>query len=87
MQKKHKFTVLKALFKTTYYTTEQKMQLLEATLGDDKTDLAANCRLTCMVALPDPEVKERTWQELIDVNSKDSLYEKRAKIAGFYAQS
>ena len=79
--------ILKALFKTSYYTTERKIQLLDATLGDDKIELAENCRLTCLASLPDPEVKERTWQELVDPKCKESPFVKAAKIEGFYAQS
>ena len=38
-----------------------------------------------MTSLPDPAVKERVWQELIDPNNTDSLYIKNAKMAGFYS--
>ncbi len=61
------------------------MDLLEVTLGDDKSDLSENCRASCLAGLPDPEVKARVWQEITDPNSKDSLYVRNAKMAGFYS--
>jgi len=61
------------------------MQLLEATLGDDKSDLAENCRAFCLAGLPDPEVKARVWAEVTDPDSTDSVYLRNAKMGGFYS--
>jgi len=61
------------------------MDLLELTLGDDKSDLAENCRAGCLASLPDPEVKARVWQEVTDPNNTDSLYVRNAKMGGFYS--
>ena len=61
------------------------MDLLELTLGDDKSDLAENCRATCLAGLPDPEVKARVWAEVTDPNNADSVYVRSAKMAGFYS--
>ena len=85
LQKTHKMAILRNLFKSTDFSLDQKMELLQGTLGEDQSDLAENCRATCMTSLPDPAVKERVWQELIDPNNTDSLYIKNAKMAGFYS--
>ena len=81
----HKHTILRTIFKSKSFTTEQKMDLLETTLGDDKSDLAENCRAGCLAGLPDPEVKARVWQEVTDPNNTDSLYVRNAKMSGFYS--
>ena len=63
------------------------MDLLEANLGEDKTDLAEQCRAACLAGLPDPEVKARVWQEVTDPSSTDSVYIRNAKMAGFYSSN
>lgn len=57
----HKHSILRVVFKSLDFTVEQKMDLLETTLGEDKSDLAENCRAACLAGLPDPEVKARVW--------------------------
>lgn len=61
------------------------MDLLEVTLGEDKSDLVENCRASCLAGLPDAEVKAKVWSEITDPNCKDSLYVRNAKMAGFYS--
>ena len=73
------------LFKSKHFGLDQKMALLESTLGDDKSDLAENCRISCMSGLPDPEVKARVWAEITDSHSTDSAYVRTAKMQSFYA--
>lgn len=85
LKQSHKFTILRVLFKSRDFTQEQKMDLLETTLGEDKTDLAEQCRAACLAGLPDPEVKARVWQEVTDPNSTDSVYIRNAKMGGFYS--
>lgn len=38
-----------------------------------------------MAGLPDAANKAKTWAEITDLNSKDSVYLRSAKIAGFYS--
>ena len=38
-----------------------------------------------MASLPDPDVKAKIWAEITDPNNTESLYMKRAKLAGFYS--
>lgn len=54
-------------------------------LGDDKSDIAKGCRLTCEAANPDPETKALIWSQLVDPKSSFSLYERRSKMEGFYS--
>lgn len=81
----HKQTILKVVFKSTAFSQEQKMDLLDLTLGEDKSDLSENCRVSCMASLPDPEVKAKIWQEITDMESKHSLYTLQAKMGAFYS--
>ena len=37
------------------------MDLLELTLGEDKSDQVELCRASCLAGLPDPAVKARVW--------------------------
>jgi len=64
---------------------EKKTELLERILEGDKSDLAHNLRLTCEASLPDPAVKAKVWAILTDPNCPESLYQKSARIHGFYA--
>ena len=42
-------------------------------------------RYSCNSCLPDPEVKAQVWKEITDPNSVESIYDRRAKMAGFYS--
>ncbi len=55
------------------------------TMGDDNSDLAVNARAKCMAGLPDAAMKAKTWAEITDTQSKESLYLRSAKISGFYS--
>jgi len=83
IQKKHKWAILKALFRSKHFATDIKMELLEMTLGEEKSDLALQTRATCMASLPDPDVKATIWAEITDPDSTESLYMRSAKINGF----
>lgn len=87
LQKKHNNSILVVLFKSKDFETEFKQTTLEATLKDDNSDLAQNCRTTCQSSLPDAAVKAQVWAELCDPNSKESLYTRRAKMSGFWVKS
>lgn len=83
LKQSHKNTILIKAFKFPGMDKEAKMKLLEEILGDEKSDLAINTRLTCLAGLPDANVKEDTWKAITDVNSQESLKERSAKMAGF----
>ena len=77
--KNHKHTILKQLFASKHFQTTDKMELLEMTLGDEKSDLADRTRATCMASLPDPNVKAQIWKDLTDPANTESKYMKSAK--------
>ena len=85
--KSHKHTILKMLFRSKDFSTTDKMELLEMTLGDEKSDLGDRTRATCMASLPDPAVKATIWDELTDPANTESKKMKEAKMAGFYSMN
>jgi hypothetical protein len=82
----HKRSILRKVFEDPEISTETKMALMEEVIGDDKSDLAENARITCMACLPDVEGKATTWASITDPNSGDSLKESNAKMSGFYSR-
>jgi len=42
------------------------MATLDKILGGDNSDLAVNCRASCMAGLPDAENKAKIWAEITD---------------------
>lgn len=84
LTKSHKHSILRIVYRSKEIILSEKENLLGKIIGDDKSDLALNTQLTCEASLPDPLIKEKIWQELINPQSKLSLYQKRAKMGGFY---
>jgi len=81
----HKYSILKALFKASCAMTfEQKVELLEKTIGDDKSDIAQNTRDTCLACKACPDSKAKIWADITDMNSTESVYTRQAKMQGFY---
>ena len=85
LSKSHKHQIVTRLHKSLVLSQEAKNALLEQVIGDDKSDLARNTRLTCQAATPTEDAKAEVWRELVDPQSKLSLYERRAQMAGFYS--
>jgi len=81
----HKYSVLRMLFKDPNFSKEMKLQVLERTLGEDKSDPAEKTRIKCLSGLPDAMAKEEAWLAITDVNSKESIAEREAKMSGFYS--
>lgn len=54
-------------------------------IGDDKSDLATNLRLTCRALHPSAENKAAVWKEFTDPASELSLYQRGALMSGFYS--
>ena len=67
------------LFRSKDFSTTDKMELLEMTLGDEKSDIADQTRATCMASLPDPAIKATIWEELTDPKNTESKKMKEAK--------
>ena len=85
LSKRNKNSILVKLFEEPSISIELKSQLLEQTLGDDKSDLAQNTRDTCFAITADPANKAQVWAQITDVNSKESIYTRSAKMSGFYS--
>jgi len=79
----HKLKIVKVCHKSKALSADEKKQLLEKVLVDDKSDLARHCRLTCFAT--EPANKEQVWKDLLDPKSDYSLYDRRALMEGFYA--
>lgn len=63
------FAICKVLSKSAHMTTDEKKALLEQVVGDDKSDLAKNVRIQCETSIPDADVKEKAWNEIVNPNS------------------
>jgi len=75
LSKSQRYTILYKLFQSSSaFTKDQKVEMMEKLMSGDKTDVAVNHRHMCMAALPEAEVKAQVWAEIIDVNSKNSIY-------------
>ena len=61
------------------------MDLLDRTLGNDSSNMAEATRASCIASLPDAEVKQKVWEQIIDPDSPDSPIVKKAKMQGFYS--
>jgi len=59
--------------------------LLNQVLGDDISDVARNCRLTCKASIATAENKAEIWEALTNEKSEYSMVEKEAMIGGFYS--
>ena len=77
---KHKYSIMVRIFEEPSVSGEVKANLLEKTLGDDKSDMAQNIRETCTAILPKEDVKASIWQQITDVTSTDSIYKREAKM-------
>jgi aminopeptidase N len=78
---------LKGLFSSNLLTTEQKRAHLQEVQGDDKSDLAQNCKLTCEAYIPTAENKAAVWKEITDPNSTLSAKQRQAQMGGFFSAS
>lgn len=52
-----KRSICETLFKSSYISTERKMNLLEHVLKDDQSDIARDCRAQCMASIADSAIK------------------------------
>jgi len=77
--------LIKVLHRFKEIPLEKKTELLNKVLEGDNSDLASNLRLTCESALPSAEAKAKVWAILTDLNSTESMYQKSARMSGFYA--
>ena len=82
-----KYSILKNYYSSPCFNTDQKKQLKEKALENDKSDKANKCEMLCNQSLPDPEQKERIWSAITDMASSESLQDLQIKINGFFRRN
>ena len=87
LTKNHKHSILRPLFCSKDFSTKDKMDILEMTLGDDKSDIATETRAFCMAGLPDASVKASIWNDITDPANTESKNMKESKMAGLYSMN
>jgi hypothetical protein len=80
----HMRALIKKVFKSSSVDDARKAELLEVALGEDKSDIAKNVRLTCQASSSDPKVKEQIWTDLCDPASTYSVQERGSMMEGFW---
>ena len=78
------YALLKRVHKSSAVSDEVKAELLEKVIGEDKSDVSLNTRLTCKASSADPAVKAECWRDLTSAETKCSLHERSALMAGFW---
>lgn len=61
LAQKHKYSIVKVVFEEPSYPVSFKQELLDKTIGEDKSDIAVNVRETCRALIPDAESKAKIW--------------------------
>ncbi|CAI2383377.1 unnamed protein product [Moneuplotes crassus] len=79
-----KHSIVKAIHKKTIFSAEEKQKFLDTVLGEDKSDVATNLRLSCEALLPCAETKEKVWAKITNVDSGLSSYERAAYMSCFF---
>lgn len=82
-----KHTIVKIAHAKSHITSEAKEKLLSDVIGDDKSDMATNLKYACEALLPDKDVKERIWSEIINHANGFSSVENAAKMGNFFNRS
>jgi len=75
-----KYAICKSFWAHPAFSMDEKKALREKALANDSSDNAANVRKVLDYILPDPALKERLWDEILDDKSNASLMENRLKI-------
>ena len=56
---------------------------MEVATASDSSQAAADCEQLCKWSLPDPEQKERIWQQITDIESQEPNEVMEIKMRGF----
>jgi len=78
-----KYAVLKMYCASSEFTKEQKEALKESVLKDDNTDEAKIVAKACELILPEAELKEKLWAEIIDPETKEPQKDLMQKMVCF----
>jgi aminopeptidase N len=84
LSKNQKFSIVQAAHTKLAIPAVKKQELLEKVTEGDKSDIAANLRLSCKALLPDKASKEEVWRQISDHKLKLSSYERRALMTSFF---
>ena len=79
-----KYAICKQYWAHSAFTLDEKKALRDKALEGDNSDQAQNVKKVLDYSLPDPAIKERLWDEILDENSSSSLMDIRLKIQGFW---
>jgi len=53
-------------------------------LKEDESDAGKQIQKLCDLILPDPELKSKLWNQIVDSETKDSLKDLNLKMEGFF---
>lgn len=73
LTKDHKYQILQAFYASPKYTLEEKRALMQKALEHDKSDRAQQVQEVCEKSLPDKDLKQKLWEEITAIESKDSM--------------
>lgn len=82
-----KYAIIKSYYASPHYDTDQKKALKEIIFKEDNSDKGQKVQLLSDQSLPDPEQKERIWQQITDMQSEDSLQLAEIKMQGFFQRN
>lgn len=79
-----KYAIVKRYWAHPAFSMDDKNALRDKALSDDSSDAAQQCKKVLEYILPDPALKERLWDELLDDKSNVSLKDNKMKFEGFW---
>ncbi len=68
----HRYEIIKLIFREKERSIEEKNQLLEKELENDRSELSVHAKLACEASLPDGKTKEKLWNWYKDEAAKES---------------
>ena len=80
----HKYAIIKSYSASKYFTVEEKQALKAKVFENDSSDKAKQVQKTCEFSLPEAKLKEQLWNDLVNLESKDSILESQQKLSGFW---
>lgn len=61
-----KVAILKSLYGKSHIDTQIKERLLAQVIGDQKSDLVEDLKLACKARLPDADIKQEVWNDILN---------------------
>jgi aminopeptidase N len=83
----NKELILLTIYKTPYFTKEDKNDMLTKYAGDRESDKLKRLKFSCSTALPDKDNKARAWEIITHPKERElSSYDYRAYLHGFHSR-